>query len=408
MSGFSNSTSKIRSWLLCGIVLVGNACSLYAAEKTPTLSQQTYKVLQSSQELLDSGKTKKALERLERLVRETAKSPYEQAISLQALAHAHIDQGDYRTAIPLLKRSLDLDALPAEAQQRSGYNLAQLYLVTEQFKAAIEQLDRWFVSASEPRPEAYVMLASAYLQLNQYRQALAPLRKAIELSKTPNESWYQSLLGAYHELKDYKQCVRLLQRILRLFPENADYWKQLSAMEMMLNNTSQALAVMELAYLRGQLTEQRDLLNLAQLYAMRDAPYKSARLLQDEIAKGRIKPSARIWEQLANAWHQAREMPRSITALERAVAAGADTELSLRLAQLYLDSRRLQEAEERLLEILKQKHSKHEDQAWLLLGIARYEADSPKQAKQAFSRAVKYDKTRKQAEQWLAFLKNQE
>jgi tetratricopeptide (TPR) repeat protein len=407
MSEQSDLTIKVRRRLFGGLILVGIACGAQAADKTPSLSQSTYRSLQTSRELLDADKVTQAVERLESLVKQTAHSPYEQAVSLQALAHAYIDQGDYRTAIPYLKRSLDLQALPDEAQQRSRYNLAQLYLATERFKPAIEQLERWFKSAEEPKPQAYLMLGSAHLQLNQYRQAVTPLRKAIALSQTPKESWYQTLLGAYHELKEYQESVRLLHRMLKLFPENSDYWKQLSAMEMTRKNTAQALAVMELAYLRGQLTEQRDLLNLAQLYAMRNAPYKAARLLQDEIAKGRLKPSARIWEQLANAWHQAREMPQSIEALERAVDAGGGTELSLRLAQLYLESRRLQEAEKRLLEIIKQPDSKHGEQAWLLLGIARYEADSPKLAKQAFSQAVKFDKTRKQASQWLAFLKNQ-
>lgn len=397
-------THKIRRCLLSGLLLTSVACALAAAEKTPTLSQQTYKVLQSTQDLLDAGKKTKALQRLERLVRETAKSPYEQAVSLQALAHAHIDQGDYRKAIPYLKRSLDLDALPAEAQQRSRYNLAQLYLATEQFKAAIGQFKRWFKSAADPKPEAYMMLGSAHLQLKQYRQAITPLRKAIQLSKTPKESWYQSLLGAYHELKDYKQSIKLLHRMLKLFPDNADYWKQLSAMEMMRKHTAQALAVMELAYLRGHLNAQRDLLNLVQLYAMRDAPYKAARLLQDEIAKGRIKPSAKIWEQLANAWHQAREIPRSIEALEKAVAAGDDADLSLRLAQLYLENRRWTDAEKILLNKLKQKDPKAQDQAWLLLGIARYEAKAVDKSRNAFSKAAKFPKTRQQAEQWLAFL----
>jgi tetratricopeptide (TPR) repeat protein len=279
-------------------------------------------------------------------------------------------------------------------------------MAMERYAAAIEQLDRWFEQAKAPKAEAYVLLGSAHLQLQQYRQAIKPLRQAIALSDKPKEGWYQSLLGAYYEAKQYKAAANLLRRMLRLFPENPGYWRQLAGIELLRQRQAEALAVMELAYLNGQLSSQQDLLNLAQLYAQRDAPYKAGQLLEHELQRGRIKANRKTWEQTANAWQLAREMTRSVNALEQALSYESNPALSLRLARLYLETGRWAAAEKTLRRFLKRAKGKQTDQAWLLLGIACHEADAPEQAKQAFSEALKFSNTREQAEQWLSFLQS--
>jgi tetratricopeptide (TPR) repeat protein len=165
---------------------------------------------------------------------------------------------------------------------------------------------------------------------------------------------------------------------------------------------------MELAYLNGQLSSEADLLNLAQLYAQRDAPYKAAQLLEKELQSGRIKATRKTWEQTANAWQLAREMKHTVNALERALAFERSSELTLRLARLYLEVSRWEAAEKTLRRFLKEHQgiAKQTDEAWLLLGIACHEGKSSDRAKQAFSEALKSSKTRDQAQQWLSFLQS--
>jgi tetratricopeptide (TPR) repeat protein len=390
--------------IILALLLVGLAIA--QADERPTVSPQTYRILQDAQELLDRGQSSKAVQRLEALVEKTAQNPYEQAVALQSLANAHIERIDYAAAIAPLKRSVELAALPIEAQQQARYNLAQLYMATERFAPAIEQLRHWFKQAETAPAQAHMLLGSAHLQLKQYRQAIDPLRQAIKLSKKPNEGWYQSLLGAYYEARQYGNASKLLHRMLRLFPDSNDYWRQLAGIELMRQRYTEALAVMELAYLNGQLNSEQDLLNLAQLYAQRDAPYKAAKLLEKELKKGRIKAGRKTWEQTANAWQLARELEPTVKALEKALSYERDSELTLRLARLYLEVGRWQAAEKTLRRFLKDAKGGQTDQAWLLLGIACHEGKSPDQAKRAFSQALKSAKTREQAQQWLGYLEN--
>ena len=386
------------------LLLLGTA-PLTAA--TRALSKQTYQQLQASQKLLEAGNTSKAIAQLEALLITTAERPYELAITLQTLAHAHLSNDAYDKAIPYLQRSLELNQLPDEAQQRGRYNLAQLYLAEKRFDDAITEINTWLTHAKAPRAEIYVMLGSAYLQLTRYADATAPLHKAIELSDTPKENWYQSLLGAYNELKNYEQCALVLHNMIKLFPQRPRYWLQLAGIEMMLENYSKALAVMELAYLHGYIDTERDLLNLARLYAQRNAPYKAAALIEKEMHDGRVKANRKNWELAANAWSQARENKRAINALEQAWKKSPQPALGLQLSQYYIEAQRWHAASDVLQTLLDKKKLEDDDtgRAWLLLGIARFESKLRDKARIALTEAAKYPKTKKDAQQWLAALK---
>lgn len=374
----------------------------------PSLSKLAYTTIQKAQESLAKGDTGQAVTTLKQLVDASAGRPYTQAVAMQSLAHAEIARDRPAAAIPLLKRSLALEVLPYDAQQRTRYNLAQLYMATEKFSDAVAQLNIWFADTKQAKAEAYALLGSAHLQLRQFRSAVKPLRQAIKRSNKPRESWYQGLLGAYSELKEYAQCVKLLRTMIKVFPERASYWRQLAGIELLRQRYADALAVMHLAYLRGHLEAERDLLNLAQLYAQRDAPYKAAQLIEKEIATGRIRSRRKHWEQAANAWYQARETKRSIRALEKAIKhGGANSRLGLRLANLYLEAENWQLAEARLLGVVKAPLDDAErGRAWLLLGIARHNGNALEQAKSAFAKASQFKASQKDANQWLTYLQS--
>ncbi len=371
------------------------------------LSKKAYQVLTTTQKLLDAGNTNKALSNLKELLAETKAESYEQALVQQTLAHTYIGQEDYHSAIPHLIHSLEFDVFSHEQQQRTRYNLAQLYMATERFTHELDVLKVWFSHAKKPKAEAYVLMGRAYLQLKNYREAIEPLQTAIKINTTPKESWYQSLLAAHSELEQYEQCASLLHTMVRLFPRRASYWRQLAGIQMTREKYEDALSVMELAYHQNHLETQQDLLNLAQLYMFRNAPYKAGTLIENEINRGRLKKTAKNWEQAANAWLQAREMTRAATALEHAVKTSNKVELNLKLAQLYIENEQWKNAASRLQKILKLKKLKDDEtgQAWLLLGIADMNRNkNNKAASTAFSKAATFSKTEKDAIQWLSYI----
>ncbi|MFC1603382.1 tetratricopeptide repeat protein, partial [Pseudomonadota bacterium] len=122
--------------------------------------------------------------------------------------------------------------------------------------------------------------------------------------------------------------------------------------------------------------------------------------------QGRINKSEKNWEHAANAWLLAREINKAVAALEKAKATLRNPQLGLRLAQLYIESQRWQEAGKTLNTIISDGKLKSADsgQAWMLLGIVQHETKSIAKARTAFKQAKKYKKTANGAKQWLAFI----
>ncbi|MCP4042734.1 MAG: hypothetical protein GY731_12395, partial [Gammaproteobacteria bacterium] len=87
-------TIRLLAVLLC---VTGFAPVVHAGKKN-VLSQQTYKVLMTAQDYLGTGNAAKAIAGLKQLLTGLGENPYEQAIVLQGLSHAHISREDYASA----------------------------------------------------------------------------------------------------------------------------------------------------------------------------------------------------------------------------------------------------------------------------------------------------------------------
>lgn len=391
--------------VLCCLLLCAAAPAAHAG--TTALTKTTYDAIQAAQAQLDAGKAGAAAVALRALLGTLDALPYDQAMVLQTLAQAEMARDAPGAAADHLERALALDVLDGAARLNARYNLAQVAMAAERYEDAIEHVSAWLAETPTPRAEAHALLGSAHLQLRHFRAAIAPLQKAIAIAERPQESWYQALLGALYEDKAYDRCAELLYRMLRLFPNRDGYWRQLVAIQLTRERYRDALAVMELAYLRGALSSTQDLVTLAQLRAQLDAPYKAAELMETEIAAGRIPGTAAHWEFTANAWYQAREGGRSLAALRRAVDRGrAGPALQLRLAQLYVESAEWASATTLLRRLLASSSLPADDRGrgWLLLGIARHGGGAIDEARDAFVEARKSAPFRGDAEQWLAYL----
>jgi len=373
------------------------------ASQAQALSPQVYQQLTRVRDLMDQSQYAAAEKILNGLLPQLAAGGYEQAVGLQTLAHLQAARNRYPQAAQSLKQSLALAALPEDVQQQARYDLAQLYLASGAPGEAAAVLETWFVHAERPSAAAHFLLGAAYVQLKQYRKAIAPLQRAIEAAQTADETWYQTLLAAHYEMGAYQDCAEVLETMVRLFPDR-DYWQQLAGIYLLLNRDERALATLELAYRQKRLSREQELLQLGQLYLARHIPFKAAQLLETEIDLGRVGADARNLELLASAWAQARERGKAIAGYQRALRAGADVTVGLYLAELYIEDERWQDAAAVLEATLKQGGLSEPGDAWLLLGVARYENGSLDAARGAFDEAARYEKARSAAHEWLEYL----
>ena len=370
-----------------------------------SLSPLTYKQLTVIHEQIDQQAYDDALKTLNILLEDVGDHAYEKAVVLQTLGYVQTGRQDYPAAIQAFEQSLALELLPDDTQQRIRYDLAQLCLTSGKTVKAINVLEYWFGQTQQAGAAAYVLLGQAYAQNKQYRKAIPALQRAIELSDTHHAEWYEALLAMHYELQSYQACIPLLKDMIRLFPQRRAYWKQLAHVHLALNNHDAATATLELALRDGALSREQELTQLAQLYLYSGIPYKAARLLEKQMETGTVNDNATHRILLAQAWSATGERQEAVRALENAVNSAPDPELRLQLAQWYFEEERWQAAETLLQPVTnRQGNSKFRAQAWLLLGIARFEQGKSVAAREAFHKASQLPGVNDTAHQWLQFI----
>ncbi len=396
---------RLRLFKLCCCCCLILSSVVYAQQNT--VSPQLYKTLQKSEKLI-AGKSYGEARQLLQSALSGAASDYETATVLRSLSSIYALQEDYQKAAETLSESLALNAFPAEQQQQALLNLGQLYMANGQFRKAVNVLEPWLAKNPKPDIQVYVLMANAYAQLKQYRKALPYIRKAINLTQKPPESWYQLNLALVYELQDYAAAAGVLQTLIGQYPEKKQYWEQLGAVHQQMKQYTKAASIKELAYKKGLLNREKEILDLFNLLLYIDAPYKAAVLLDKELIAGHVKNNAKTREQLANAWTLAREFDHAVTALEEASKLTDKGILCQQLGQIFVEQEKWQQAAKALSKAISKGSLKQPGNVYLLLGMSYYELKQTAKARQAFNHAGKYLKTQSAATQWLSYIDNEQ
>jgi tetratricopeptide (TPR) repeat protein len=296
--------------------------------------------------------------------------------------------------------------MSVETDDRIRFSIAQLYASLQQWQNAIDALDLWFRYVETPQPLAYYLLGIAYYQLGQVDLSIENTEKAIDLSEEAPEGWLQLLSALYVQKEDYVSATPVLEELVMRFPKK-QYWAQLSLIYGARENYRHSLAVQQVAYLQGLLTEDKELRRLVRSYLYHELPYPAATILEKELADGRIEADAAAYEMLANSWIGAREYDRSLAPLKKAAELSADGKLLVRLGQVHLQREEWDLAAERLGQAIEKGGLDKPGAAELLLGIAYYEGRNVDRARSAFNRARKFSETRPEADRWITHIANE-
>lgn len=373
---------------------------------TVAMSQPVYKALTEAQALVDKKEYGAALKVLEAL-RGRKLTPYEAAQAWNYTAYTHYLQEQYPQAIRAYEQVLAQGELPEAIVTSTLKTLSQLYFTVEQYAKALTTVQRLMASLAEPAQEVYLLLGQAHFQLKQYAEALPAIDRAIAMARAqgnePQENWLLLKQVIHYERKDYARMVEVVKELLRLYPKES-YLRTLAGAYSELGDTRKQLAVMEALYDQGYLTAGRDLVNLANLFLLHEVPVKAAQVLDRALKARQVEADVANLRLLSQAWYQAREDAKAIPPLARAAAQAEDGELSVRLAQSYLNLEQWEQAAEALEEGLRKGGLGRTDQAYVMLGMARFNLQRLEQARGAFERALADKRSQKVAGQWLAYV----
>jgi tetratricopeptide (TPR) repeat protein len=348
----------------------------------PPIDVATAKALNTAIEALNMEKFAEAQAAIGTLNLEKL-SPYERSKVEQILFNISYAEEKYEEARQHLQKSIDAGGLNEQEASQARYQFAQLYMTEEKWKEGAAALEEWFKTATDPNSAAYYLLAVAYYQLEDFARALPHAQKAIELSDKPQESWLQLLLALY------------LQKT---------YWMQLSAVYGQVEDYPNALAVMQLAYGAGLVTEDSEIRRLADLLVFNDVPYRGGQVLEEAIQKDVVNVDDKLYEKLANCWVAAGEIDKAIEPLQKGGELASSGDLLIRLGEVHVQRQDWEAAKAALERGIDKGQLKDAGAAQLLMGIALFNEHRLADARTWFERAQKADKHRSLAESYLQII----
>jgi hypothetical protein len=369
----------------------------------PGLSRPLYDALDKVRTRIQDGQAAQALELLNQ-VDDQARDNYSRAIVEQTYGYVWLELEKPEAAAKAFRRALELEALPASAQNNIRYNLAGVLARLGQTSEAVALLEAYLETEKDPPVQGRILLARLYLDTADYKAAVRLLEQARAQLKQPDETLLLLLVSAYSEQKQLRRTLPLLQELIRIAPRRAAYWQQLAATHLALEQDEQGLAVLESAYLQGLMRNPRQLLYLAQLYLQQGLPYKAGRLIESEMTQGNLKPESANRQLAAQAWQMAREHAKAVATLEQAVNDETGPDLLQQLAGLYLVAELWDHAGKALEQGIAMASGEQKDRMLITLGIVRYRQERLEQARRAFEQASHGAASRDQAAQWLQYL----
>ena len=400
--------------LIAAVLTSGTAVAQKKSEQktkaTVAMSQPVFEGLQEAQKQIELKRYKEGLAQLRELREKSGLSDYEIAQTWNLTAYAYYLEENYKRSIQSYEKVLAQGELPEGLVQSTLKTLSQLYFIIENYAKALTTVERLMAVVAEPSPDVYMLKGQAHFQLEQFREALKPITTAInkyrDQGRKPRENWLLLLRVCYYELNDFKNMIAILKQLITLYPKQR-YLLTLAGVYSELGDTKKQLALTEALYEVGLIIGMHHIVNLANLYLVHEVPYKAAKLLQHEVAGGRVKATERNLRLLSQAWYQAREDDKAIPPLARAAAISKNGELYVRLAQSYINIDKWPEAAEAVRKGLAKGGVKRSDTAHIMLGMALFNQRQLAAARDAFKLASTDKRSAKAARQWITFVNSE-
>lgn len=368
------------------------------------LDQYTAAKLNNAQKEMKNKKYTEALSDLQDLANDVKDKPYALALTERMIAYVYVEQKQYEKALPYFQKAVDLNSLPDEQQHQAMMALAQLYVATSHYRDAINVLNKWFKTAKNPDADAYMLVAQSYYQLKELKKARDYTKKALAKATQPQESWYGLLAGVDYQLKNYDEAVDTFKKMISYWPGNAEYWHNLYGIYLQQGKENEALSVMRMAYSKGMMGDEGDLLNLARLEITHGMPYYAGEVIAKGMKNNKIKANIDNLRLLVTAWTSAQETDKALGTLDKAAKLAKDGSLYLKKAQLCYEQSDWDCTAKASEDALNKGGLDQPGTAYLYKGMALMQNKKYDQAKAAFVHAEKYKDSKEQAQNWLNYI----
>jgi tetratricopeptide (TPR) repeat protein len=321
------------------------------------------------------------------------------------LARHYVEQKQYAKAIEFYQTALAAEGLSDVANREMLRELAQVYLLNEDYRAAARTLERALAIQLAPDAGDYLLLAQAYYRLGNYVPVVSALDKIAAQNLPLDIPQQRQALALYYQAGAYPQCERILRQLLDAEPGNADNWHQLASIYLQQGKRQQALDQLALAWEKSVPFREQEILLYADLQAVTGNPYGAAQTLAQALRAQTVEANGKHYRKLFEFWLTAREHDKATAALVQAARLTGDIELYLYLAQLQMEQEAWQPMYQTMTEACSaQLQDKYVSRANLLLGVSQLKLGDTAGARRSFINATLIGGATGQAGRWLQFM----
>ncbi|EIK4763678.1 TPA: tetratricopeptide repeat protein [Vibrio parahaemolyticus] len=319
--------------------LITTLLSLTAASAiAQELSQYTASRVQRAHNLAQEEKLKEAISTLESL---DLSRGYDQAFVARMLGIFYWQNEQVKPAIKQLDFAVSSGLLQDEQAWQTRKMLADILLNEQQFAKALPhyyELSK-AVPKNQKAHEVWLRIAQSHYQLSQWKKVLSAMGRYEKFGQ-PDELGPLSIkLSSELELKKWQPAIVTIKRLIAIEPERVEWWRQLVALHLRVDDSKRALDSMALAKLQGVALSQDDFKLLAQLYAKRGIPERAA-LIMEQLED--LNVDSQLKAQQATYWQMAKEWDKSIDSWR--IAAKLDSKYYWNYSQLLVQEGHYQQA----------------------------------------------------------------
>ena len=383
---------------LCLVLLLAQASLTYGEE-----GQYRSKVRIENSADIGAG-TGLSVEELERQI-SSIQDSYARSSAGRHLARHYVEAGEYAKAIEYYQTALAASGLADIANREMLRELAQVYLLQQDYAQAASTLERALRIKLVPEASDYLLLAQSYYRLGRLAQVVGALDPIREQGLVLDIGQQRQALALYYQAGAYPQSEQLLRQLLNMEPDNPANWHQLAAVYLQQGKRKEALDQLTLAWDKLVPFREQDIMLLADLQAVNNNPYGAAVILERALSDKSLQANGLNYRKLFQFWLQAREQERASAALVQAARLSGDIELYLYLAQLQMEQQAWQPMQQTMLAACsKRLEAKYVSRANLLLGISQLKLGDAPSARRSFINATLVGGAGAEAGKWLAFM----
>lgn len=289
---------------------------------------------------------------------------------------------------------------------RTLKTVAQLHMMDDQWEMALRYYQEWMSLQEIVGAPDYALLANIYYNMDDLDSALESVETAIEMRESNGEigeeNWYSIQKAISYEQRNFRKCVEVLNKLIINYP-NVRYWRELGGMYAELEQEREQMAAYHLAYLQDGFTSEGQFVGMAYMFIAAEAPYKAAEILIEAVESGDVEDSEKNLQVIGSALYQSAELQKALPWMERAAEKSSDGESFARLAGIYVDLERFEDALRTATEAA-DRGAKRMDLVYLTKGNAEFNLKRYDDAIRSFRQVKRDDQAYESAVQWIRYV----